>query len=340
MNNNHTSKNIQKPKRGEFVAWAAYQRRTVTVAEQLELDVRFYHYSWEENAKILKPISYIFKFIRTLSSWFAKRPKLVVVQLPPTPLLYAAAIYCKLTGAKYITDNHMAMLIQDSHWIKWPMARYLITKSANILVHNKEMLNHTDILNIQPFVLRDPPPAIVVDESVEEIAGVHIKDTSYIIIPCSFGEDEPIEELLEAIRMTPDTLFFSTWFYEKLPQSIKENAPKNLIFTGFLKEKEFSALFAHANGAIVLTTWTDVQPSGAQEAISLSVPLIISDAPSTRRLYQQGAIFVSNEAKSIAEGVQEALTKHDQYSQKIGKLKEAFHQKISLQINELKASFG
>ncbi|MEM6262747.1 MAG: glycosyltransferase [Bacteroidota bacterium] len=329
----------EKAPKSMFIAWVPYQRRSESLAHQLGIDLRYYHYKWEVKSKFHKAWSYVLKFSKTLGDLFRERPDLVFMQLAPTPVLYASAIYKLFTGADYIADCHNTMIF-DGHWVHWPFAKSLMRKSRMILVHNNDVLIHTEKLRFNVTVLRDPVPEITVDQTVKEVAGVQVKDEPYIIVPCSFDVDEPIEELFEACHQCPEIKFMTTWYHERLPQEVKDQAPENIIFTGFLPENEFSALYAHANGAIVLTTREGTQPSGASEALSLHVPLIVSDIETTRGLYGSAAVFVDNNAESIAAGAKEAVANFSDYQQKMATLKQAFVKEIGEQINLVRRTLG
>lgn len=316
-------------KKNIIIAWVAYQRRTESLAKYYDLDVYYHHYPWEEKYNFLKPVSYIFKFIQTFITLFKTGAKFVFVQVPPTFPIYAVMIWCKITKAKYIVDCHNTMLYDDGPWIKFPLAKYMLRKSAGVLIHNQDIMNRVQHLQLPAFLVPDPIPEIAVDKSIQSIRGIDIQNEKYIIVPCSFAGDEPIQELFDAMELSSGTHFICTWFKERLPAAFQHHIPQNLRLTGFLDEKEFNALHANAIGSIVLTTREGTQPSGAAEAIALEVPLIISDIATTRNLYNEAGIFVNNTASSIADGIQYALQNEAAIKGKLKTLK----QKLKADIN-------
>ena len=291
------------------LAWVAYQRRAESLARYYDLDLYYQHYKWEEKSKYYKPVAYIFKLIQTFSTLFKTRAKIIFLQQPPTFPLYAVAFYCWLTKAIYVADCHNTTFY-DSTWSKFPFLKSLLRKAMTVLVHNEDIVDKVKDWGMPILLLRDPIPQINVDENITNIGGIDIKKDRYVIIPGSFATDEPMDEVFKAIRSLPDVIFACTWFKERLPGELQKEVPKNLRLTGFLEEREFNALYANASAAIVLTNREGTQPSGAAEAISLNVPLVVSDIATTRKLYSQAAIFVRSEGDSIAQGVQQAL--HDQ----------------------------
>jgi glycosyltransferase involved in cell wall biosynthesis len=228
-------------------------------------------------------------------------------------------------------------MLYDAHNIHWPFAKSLLRRAHLLLVHNDDVKAHADKFDIPSVILRDPLPEMIVPDNIDEVSSIHLNDETYIIVPCSMAEDEPLDELFSAIEMVPEALFVVTWFYDRLPSELRSRAPKNLRFTGFLEEPDFNALYAKANAAVVLTTREGTQPSGASEAISLGIPLVVSDIGTTRRLYKDKAVFVNNDAGSIASGVQVALSDYEKWSGLISDLKNDLDSEARSQIDLIKS---
>lgn len=331
-------KNNTDKRKKIYIVWNPFQRRAQSLAYSLDMDVHYFHYKWEEKGRIFKVLSYIFKFTSTLSVLFLRRPSYVVVQLAPTPLLYAVALYCFFTGNKYISDCHNTM-IYDSHWVKWPFAKSLLNKSHILLVHNDDVKDEADKLRLKSQIMRDPLPVIAVPDNISEVAGLNIKQEDYFIVPCSMAEDEPVTELFEAASRI-DTPVVFTWYANKLPADLRALAPDNIRFTGFLDESLFNALYANAAASVVLTTREGTQPSGASEAIALGVPLVVSDIKTTRRLYKDAPVYVDNSAQSIADGMKRVLQERVAFAEKISGLKDELLSDANVQIEKLREQLG
>jgi glycosyltransferase involved in cell wall biosynthesis len=318
-----------------FIVWNPFQRRSETLASIFDLDARYFHFKWEEKGKLFKAISYIPKFFFTIWVLIKNRPENVFLQLAPTPLLYTAALYKLVFGGRMVADCHNTM-IYDDHWIRWPFAKRLLRHADITLVHNDDVQKIARDLGIETLILRDPLPVIKVPANIEEVAGISVKNQAYVIIPCGIAADEPIRDLFEAIGAVPDTLFVMTWFAEKLPADLRAQSPQNLRFTGFLPEPEFNALFANAKAALVLTTREGTQPSGAAEAISLGIPLIVSELVTTKRLYNEAPVFVQNNVDSVAAGICKALQNYDDLSEAIAGLRQCLIDDANTQIDHVR----
>jgi hypothetical protein len=319
-----------------FIVWKAFQRRVETLAPKLNCKIIYIHFPWEEGNPVKKILSYVLKIILTFYYLCKYRPKRIFVQLPPGVILYPVFLYCKLVGAYYISDCHNAMLY-DSNWVKWPFMVSLLKNSHILLVHNEDVVKYAERLNLESAVLLDPFPDfsdLTLNNSILEKYGLN--DKTYVIIPGGFGKDEPLEEIIKTVRDFPDIKFVMTWFPERMPKHLRNSIPPNLVLTGFLNNIDFITMYKNASAAIVLTTREGTQPSGASEAISLEVPLIISDLNTTRKLYRDAPVYVYNKHESISKGVEEALANKNLYKEKIKTLRLLNKGIIEKQLNNIR----
>jgi glycosyltransferase involved in cell wall biosynthesis len=266
-------------------------------------------------------------------------PNITFIQLPPTPVLYIVALYCKVSGSKYVADCHNAMLY-SSKWFKWPLTKRLLRKADAILVHNEDVRDFAKSLGLTATILRDPLPDIIDDCDINVLEKYGLEQSTYVIVPWSFAPDEPIIELIQVARLMPKIKFVMTWFPERLPLDTRDSMPTNLILTGYLHEKVYNCVFSQAGMALVLTTREGTQPSGASEAIALSVPLIVSDLETTRKLYDDAPIYVDNTVESINTGIVKAFDQRDKFVAQIQTLKNRYGEDINNEIAEVKTLLG
>jgi hypothetical protein len=321
---------------GVFITWRVFQRRTESLASMLELEKKYYYYSWEDRTKLHKAWSYIIKTKSMLGDLLRINPSVIIIQLPPTPIIYIISAYCRMTGSKYIADCHNAMLY-NSKWLNWPYAKYFLRRAEALLVHNEDVKTYAKSLNLSAITLRDPLPDMSNVCEPELLDHYKIIKGAYIIVPWSFASDEPINELIKAASTIPQIKFVMTWFAEKLTLDIRNKMPPNLVLTGYLQDDEYNMVFAQAAAALVLSTREGTQPSGASEAISLEIPLIVSDLATTKKLYGDMPIYVKNTAEGIQEGVRKALDQREQYTKKIRAFSDDYEKDLNEEINEMKA---
>ncbi|MFC1773653.1 hypothetical protein ACFL3A_09915 [Pseudomonadota bacterium] len=320
---------------GLFIVWRIFQRRAESLAAKFDLSVKYYYFSWEEKTKLHKALSYIFKTVLTLRDMFRLKPSIIFIQLPPTPVLYIAIAFCKLTNCKLVADCHNAMIY--SKWLSWPLAKLLLREADTLLVHNQDVENYAKRFQLDAITLHDPLPALTDRVGPDIRIQYEFTKEDYVIVPWSFAPDEPIDELIRAAASMPETVFVMTWFAEKLPANIKNNVPSNLVMTGYLNDNDFTAIFAQATAALVLTTREGTQPSGATEAIALSVPLILSDLKTTRRLYDDMPIYIDNSADGIRRGIQQAFTEQDEVKARVLAFKNLLSMRLEAEIEDVKS---
>lgn len=249
------------------------------------------------------------------------KPKVVFVQVPPTPLLYVVAIYCFLTKSVYICDCHNGM-IYGKCWNKWPFAKRLMRKSALCLVHNADVKRLADNIDIETYVLRDLLPKFADGNATGVLEQFQLKHSDYVLAPFSIAHDEPLEELFKAIALLPETQFVMTWFSERIPNKLRSLIPDNLMFTGYLEEADFNSILVNAGVVLVLSTRDGTQPSGASEAIAAHVPLVISDLSTIRSLYGDAITYVENTPESIAVGIKSVYENPDSHKNQMSILRE------------------
>ncbi len=319
-----------------FQVWKVYQRRAESMAHYFDADIKYYHYPWEEKSKWLKAASYLLKSLFTLADLIKYRPKVVIVQLPPTPALFVVGVYSYITHTPYVADCHNAMILRQ--WLRWPLARTLLKRAAAVLVHNENVCEHARADQIRAVVIRDPlpPDRMISDTGVLKRFG--LEKYEYVIVPWNFQSDEPIGEFIEAVRSMPDIKFAMTWFAEKLPANQKENLPENLLLTGYLQEPEFTDLFKSSGAAISLTTQQGIQPSAAAEAIAYGVPIILSDMVTARTLYKSVPVYVRNEAPAIVEGVHEVFRHQESYRKGVTEFKKTLEVELENEFASLRAT--
>jgi glycosyltransferase involved in cell wall biosynthesis len=325
-------------KKGVFIVWKKYQRRVEVLAPILDLEIHYFHYSWEEKSKIFKALSFILKFVDTLKCLFQKKPSIVFLQFPPTPALYCVALYSWIRGTRYVSDCHLG--IMNARWLKWLYAKKLLTK-GKVIVHNDHLIEQAiTSINVRPYVVRD---GIAKRQSGDLIKSALLKDlglapNKYVIIPWGISSDEPITEVIEAARLLPDITFVMTWYYEKISSTIRNNLPSNLLLTGYLRIDDFNLLFANSGVALVLTKLEATQLSGMQEAMAFEIPAVVTDLKTTRYLYKAYPVYVRNDPESIADGVTFALKNKHVLEEKMKKLRIETEKEFSDQIEYLKTS--
>lgn len=269
--------------------------------------------------KSARPLDYLIKSFKTIKTLFIGAPEVLWVQLPPSPVLHIALAYKFLFNRrlKIIADAHNSLLRKQ--WITFPGTVSLLNKIDAVVVHNfkvKEELSHSGVNAENIFILEDLPCDFNVPPTSEH-------QTPYVLFPCSFDIDEPIEVVINAAKEMPHVNFFITGKHEgKLSQALIDSMPANIKLTGFLSKLVFEQLLCSANAVLGLTTRDNVQLSVANEAVSAGRPMALSNTTVLRSLFSDAAVFVETlDPLSIKDGLSRLIENTELYKEKSALLK-------------------
>lgn len=293
-----------------FIVWNVYQRRAEALCGPLEAEPLFFHFRWEDRSPLHKLLAYMGKTVKTLAVLRRARPSLFYVQAPPIFAVYVAWLYSRMTRTRYVVDAHDSM-IYGSRWPRMPFARAVLNRAAIVWVHHRHVAHLADVWGLRHRILMDRPLNVEPGRYSFPASILRDRRRARIVVPCSYGRDEPLLEMQQATLRLPEVDFYLTHSGRRLPTAYRGAFGPNVCFTGFLATESFNALLAHADAILVLTTRENTQPSGASEALAFRKPLIVSDLPIVRELFPAGAIYVRNEADSIAAGIRTALARKD-----------------------------
>lgn len=223
-----------------------------------------------------------------------ERPDAVFVMTPPVFAALPAFWYAWRTGARVVLDAHTAAFLHP-RWrrLQW-LQRALCRRAATTLVHNDHQAALVAGMGAHATPVPDVP---IVYSDVEPFAK---PGAPVVAAVCSFNYDEPIAEILEAARQTPDVRFFMTGNPKHLAPELKARIPSNVTLTGFLSNEAYAGLVRGADAVMTLTTRDHTMLRAAYEGIYQGTPVIVSDWPLLREAFDEGALHVNNSAASIA----------------------------------------
>jgi glycosyltransferase involved in cell wall biosynthesis len=195
--------------------------------------------------------------------------------------------------------------------------RFTIKNAAITIVTNHYLAGIVKSLKGTPFVLPDPLPGF------STIRRPALKGKWNILVPSSFGKDEPIINVLEAANelIKDDVVFYITGNYKKFNSDLKSRIPSNIELTGFLPEEDYIDLLFAADGVVSLTKSSYCMLCGCYEAVSAEKPLVTSNQ-SVLLEYFSGAIFIDNSPAEIITAVKTLISDSDTYKNKIKVLKQ------------------
>ena len=294
-----------------FVVWARYQRRPLTMRKHFGYDLVFLPPIIRN--KFMKPIiSYPVQVLKTICAIFRHQPDVLWVQAPPNFLLHVAWLARKFNKRplKIVADLHNRAL--TPLWFRLPLTRKVLNSFDRILVHNQAVRRTALAKGITAErlqVLEDLTPYITPVANLERTT-----ECPRFVMPCSFADDEPISTVIATAHELPKFEFYLTGDRSRVQASgLLENVPPNVTFTGFLDQEAYDGLVGRSTGVLCLTRYDGIQLSSAIEAIGAGKPLIISDTPLLRSLFEQG-LFTDNSIDGLRIACCEAAANYAYYA--------------------------
>lgn len=297
------------------IVWAPYERRTEQYAQKLGASLHKIHYL-RYKRPLLAPLKYVPQCLKTWAVLRRQRPSLVYVTNPPVFAALSVYVYCRWSGASYVMDTHSPALYQ---W-KWawsvPLQRALAGPALVNVVDQDRYRQLFESWGARALTLRDPPLSISPDSLVDLPEPKRFN----ITVINTFASDEPLEPVLEAAERFKDVEFFILGDTSLARKSPLKAAPDNVAFTGYLLGDTYWSRLRSSRGIIALTRFRHSLLAGAQEAMFMGKPLIVSKQPALTDYFTKGAIFVDNSPQSLVDGVRRLRAQEERLTEEIVEL--------------------
>jgi hypothetical protein len=277
------------------VVWSESSTVAETLAERLEAELHLL--PCPRRSALQRPAAYR-KLSRVTSAiLFRIKPNVVLVQNPPIHAVACVADYARRQGANFIIDAHSFAFLGQG-WMQDVYRRRFARFGASALVtliHNEGLIPYAEALGLRYLVLEMAVP----ERPTQELAQIR---HPAVVAVCGNGQDEPIEELLDASRRMLDVRFHITG-----PSSGRVVPAANVEATGFLESRDYWRLLNAADAVVVLTTREATILSGAYEGLAAGKPLVLSRTEALKKAFPKAAVLVENQAEAIASGIRQAL---------------------------------
>jgi glycosyltransferase involved in cell wall biosynthesis len=262
--------------------------------------------------------SALFKYpllaIRTLGLLFAKKPSLVFVQSPPGLAILFVALYCALTGSRFIVDAHSAALQlrvwTRPRWLWGGLAR----RALVTIVTNEHLAQIIRNWGARAMLIRDIPTAF------PEGGTYSLNGAFNVVVVNTFSADEPLDQVLDAAQGMQGVHYYITGKVSRGDPMLVAAAPGNVTFTDFLTAEDYYALLRGSHAVICLTKRDNTMQRGACEALSLGKPIITSDWAMLRDYFNKGTVHVDNSSAGIRRGVEQMQAHFESYETGIREL--------------------
>jgi glycosyltransferase involved in cell wall biosynthesis len=246
---------------------------------------------------------------RTVAAIARARPEVLVVQNPSLILATLCVLLRPLLRYLLVVDAHNEAVRPfnlASAPLRW-ISRQCLRHADLTIVTNDALARVVDAVGGKPFVLPDPLP---VPPPTPATVG---NDPGFkVVVISTFSADEPLEEIVCAASRLQGTAQFSvTGDLRRLPRRLRQQAPPNVAFTGFLRELDYWALLKSCDVVVDLTLMPDCLVCGAYEAIAVRKPIIMTDSSSARAWFGDAAIYVRNHADSIEQALRDVKNRRE-----------------------------
>lgn len=298
-----------------FVAWTPPSRGSRSRALSTELGIDVHYISQTSRQGLLAAVvKYPVQAARTVALLVRKRPRIVLVQNPPSLAPLMVAVYAALTNARFVVDAHSDAMMSPI-WTRprW-LYRLLARRALATLVTNEHFAETIRSWGGRALVIQDIPATF-------EAGEVALYGDFNVAVVNTFAPDEPLEEVVAAARDLPDVTFHVTGDPARAPDRVPADLPDNIRFTGFVPDPEYYGLLRATQAVMCLTTRDHTMQRGACEAVSLGTPIITSDWPILNDYFSMGTVYVDNTASGIRDGVLEMRSRLGEYERGIVELR-------------------
>ncbi|HEX6230474.1 MAG TPA: glycosyltransferase [Actinomycetota bacterium] len=298
-----------------FLVWGppSHGPRSRVFARELGIEVRFLA-STRRRGLLLAPFKYASMGVKTLRLLFARRPRLVLVQSPPSFAPMAVWLYAALSGAGFVVDAHSAAMLSP-YWTRpaW-LYRLLARGAAATVVTNEHFARRIRGWGGRALVIPDIPTSFPVAEPYP------VEGAFNVMVVNTFAPDEPLSEVVGAGRELEDVVFYVTGDPGRTGARVPEHLPDNVRLTGFLPDPVYYALMSSCQAVMCLTTRDHTMQRGACEALWMGKPIVTSRWPLLQEYFSAGAVHVDGTAAEIRDGVREMVSEHARYAEEIVRL--------------------
>lgn len=298
-----------------WVTWEN-QRRSKELARKLGCELSI--------SEFKGPGRYPRSITKTISALLSRRPDVVFVQNPSMVATFIVCLYGHITKVPVVVDRHSTFFLDWDHKgtlekIVWRIMHKTTIKCADLTIVTNQFLGDVvSELGGRPFVLPDMIP------DLKKAREISLKGKQNVLLISSFGVDEPIEEVMKAMRTLEgeDLCLYISGHTNRVNKETLEGKPSNTEFTGFLEEQDFIDMLYSVDAVMALTTEEYCMLCGCYEAISAGRPLVTSNKKVLRE-YFTDAVFVENHAESIATGLKRVLSESTSYTEKTLRMRDS-----------------
>ena len=302
--------------RPTYVSWSPHCSRSDNTARELGGKSHMVYWPSFGSNLLTVWLKYIAQAVSTFRILSADKPEVVFVMTPPLPAVASVWLWCRLHRVPFVVDGHTGAFLHPN-WIHFQWLQNAFCRRAvTTIVTNDHLAQLLRQARVHVTIVRDVPVEYAVTDAFRPQGAFSVG------VVCSFNEDEPVAEILEAAASLPGVRFYLTGDSHRMSASLAAAVPPNVTLTGFLTTDQYGSLLTNVNAVMALTTRDHTMLRGAYEAVYQGTPVIVSDWPLLKESFSRGAIHVNNSAAAIAGAVERLRTEHGWYKAEVLVLRE------------------
>ena len=286
------------PQRTTFLVWAERHRgtRSAWLAESLGVEDLRYLSPTRQRGLGAAWRKYPAQLLASARVLLARRPRVVLVQSPPSFAAWTAALYSLATGSAVVIDAH-SDAFERGIWTRpgW-ITRFVARRAVATIVTNDHWGSLVAGWGATAITVPSIPTSFPVGEPPPLGPGHNVAVVN------TWASDEPLEAVLDAAERLQGVTLHVTGRDDRVA-GLGRTIPENVRFTGFLEEGAYHGLLRAADAVVCLTTRNHTMQNGACEALSHGTPIVTSDWPLLRDYFSAGTAHVDNTAAGIADGI-------------------------------------
>lgn len=288
-----------------FIAWSPIAGRPMEIAQALGGEARNF-YSRGRFGKLSVLLRYVRSALDTARYLRERRPRAVIVTNPPLIPGLLAWAYARKNDARVALDSHpggFGLQGDRVSRVLQPLHAWLARRTTATLVTDQRLAERVRAWGGRAEIVHEAPVDWASDNGHPQSGHPRPR----VLFVCVFQRDEPAADVIEAARRAPELDVHVTGDLGKCPDKLREEAPANVRFTGFLSGDDYGRAVSDADVVLALTTEPSSVVRAGYEAVYAERPLVVSDWPASREVFPH-ALHVENSPPAILAGLRQAVS--------------------------------
>jgi glycosyltransferase involved in cell wall biosynthesis len=278
---------------GVWITWEK-QKRNETLSAKLGIPLYVFEF---DHSRINR---YLRSCIHSLKPIIQEKPSFVIAQNPSLVLIIYLFFLKKIKHFNLIIDAHSGGVINSRGKRLIQFLLNMCNRHADlVIVTNTAHKEFVNTLGGHAIICEDPLPKI--DLTALKNVRLGTKAVFYI---CSFSNDEPYLEVLEAAEILGISGFttYISGNYAKAGIIHPKEYP-TIKFTGYADDNIYYSYLYHCNVALCLTKNENCLLCGNYESLALNKPLVTSNKTALKNYFKKAALYTSHNPRDIASSV-------------------------------------